>query len=130
MRIEIARARPTDRSVAIIPLTDSSQALPTSLDERERACCQADIVAVGFRAESGAVLDVSAPSGSPFSRILLIGVTCSADRVTAGWEQLGGHLPRQAARLHATALTVILPDAPLAALDTSEAARSIANMNG
>jgi leucyl aminopeptidase len=126
MRIEIARARPNDHSVAIIPLVGRTDTLPATLDERERTACEADIAAVDFRAGPGEVLDISSPPGSFFSRILLIGVAAGADRPTAGWEQLGGQLPRQAARLCADAMTVIMPASLPSGLSVRDAVASIA----
>lgn len=126
MRIEIARARPTTRSVVVIPLLRPALTLPPLLDDHERASCQADIAATNYRGAAGEVLDVSPPSGSAFSRVLLIGVAGKADRAAAGWEQLGGQLPRQAARLHSESLTVVMPvDAPTG-YDLAEAVRSVA----
>jgi hypothetical protein len=96
MRIEIARAHPTDRSVAVIPLIDRDIALPASLDPAVRRCCEADIAAVGFSAEPGEILDVSPPAGSPLSRILLVGIGAGADRAAAPWS---GWAARSRARL-------------------------------
>lgn len=126
MRIEIARAHPTDRSVAVIPLIDRDIALPASLDPAVRRCCEADIAAVGFSAEPGEILDVSPPAGSPLSRILLVGIGAGADRAAAPWERLGGTLPREASRLRASALTVFMPADERPDVDPNDAVRAVA----
>lgn len=111
MKIELSRTLPARSAVAIIPVIDGAAALPVSLGDPLIQSCKANMEAVAFKAEEERSLDVSTQSTGGLHRLVLVGLNRSPERPLGTWERLGARVIREAARLRATHVAIIMPEA-------------------
>ena len=100
--------------------------LAGDLDKKTGGAVKRAMKAASFTGKSGSVLDLIAPHGVGFSRVILMGAGKSADITATGMENIGGELIGKLEKAKEASATVILNDIANSKITAGEAAARVA----